>query len=104
MSPPPSRQPRISPPSLLVVEVAEEAPLCLRPQQLWVETRRNCSISAEKEALAAIDRMSSGDRLWCRVGALMAGFVEVKLGHAALILLIAKSHPTLVETYKKIHR
>ena len=59
---------------------------------------------AEKQALAVIDRMSSGDRLWYRVGALMAGCVEVKLGHAALILLIAKSHPTLVETYKKIHR
>lgn len=59
---------------------------------------------ADKEALAVMDRMSSGDRLWYRVGALMAGRVEAKLGHAALVSLITQSHPTLVETYENIPR
>ena len=59
---------------------------------------------ADKEALAVIDRMSSGDRLWYRVGAMMAGRVEAGFGHAALVSLIVKPHPTLVETYEKMRR
>ena len=57
---------------------------------------------ADSDAFAVIERMSSGDRLWYRVGALMAGRIEDKLGHTALVALIAKPHPTLVETYNKI--
>jgi hypothetical protein len=57
--------------------------------------------AADKEALAVIDRMSSGDRLWYRVGAMMAARIEERLGHDALVSLVAKDHPTLVETYRQ---
>jgi hypothetical protein len=57
---------------------------------------------ADGDAFAVIERMSSGDRLWYRVGALMAGRIEKQLGHAALVALIAKPHPALVETYERI--
>lgn len=56
---------------------------------------------ADQDAFAVVDRMSSGDRLWYRVGALMAARIEQKLGHAALVALIAKDHPALVETYRR---
>ena len=55
--------------------------------------------AADKEAFAVIDRMSSGDRLWYRVGALMAERVERALGHDALVAIVAQNHPTLVDTY-----
>lgn len=57
---------------------------------------------ADKDAWAVIDRMSSGDRLWYRVGARMASRVEQQLGHDALVALIAGRHPALVETYRRI--
>lgn len=56
----------------------------------------------DKDAFAVLDRMSSGDRLWYRVGAVMAARIERKLGHDALVSLVAKDHPTLVETYRRI--
>jgi len=57
---------------------------------------------ADAEAFAVIERMSSGDRLWYRVGAMMAERIEDKLGHEALVGLIAKPYPTLVQTYGKM--
>ncbi len=69
-------------------------------QYQYLRTRGNEPL--DKDAYAVLDRMSSGDRLWYRVGALMSARVEEKLGHAALVALIAKDRPTLVETYRKI--
>jgi hypothetical protein len=56
----------------------------------------------DKAAWEVLDRMSSGDRLWYRVGARMAARVEQTLGHDALVALIAGNHPALVETYRRI--
>lgn len=55
----------------------------------------------DKDAWAVLDQMSSGDRLWYRVGARMAARVEQTLGHDALVALVAGSHPALVETYRR---
>jgi hypothetical protein len=57
---------------------------------------------ADKDAFAVVDRMSSGDRLWYRVGAMMAARIENKLGRTALLEIIAKDHPTLVLTYRQL--
>jgi hypothetical protein len=57
---------------------------------------------ADKDAFAVITRMSSGDRLWYRVGAMMASRIENKLGRAALLEIIARNHPTLVFTYRQL--
>jgi hypothetical protein len=57
---------------------------------------------ADQDAFAVVDQMSSGDRLWYRVGAMMAARIENKLGRAALLEIIAKDHPTLVSTYRQL--
>lgn len=54
--------------------------------------------SADKEAWAVIDRMSSGERLWYRVGALMARRVEDALGRQALVDLIIADPARFVAT------
>ena len=56
----------------------------------------------DQAAWAVLERMSSGDRLWYRVGARMAARVEQQLGRDALVALIAGRHPALVETYRRI--
>jgi hypothetical protein len=57
---------------------------------------------ADKDAFEVVDRMSSGDRLWYRVGAMMAARIENKLGRSALLEIVAKDHPTLVLTYRQL--
>ena len=57
---------------------------------------------ADPDAFAVVDRMSSGDRLWYRVGARMAARVEQQMGRDALVALIAGGHPALVETYRRV--
>jgi len=57
---------------------------------------------ADKDARAVIEAMSSGDRLWYRVGALMAARIEQRLGRAALVAIAGGDHPTLVETYRRL--
>jgi hypothetical protein len=69
------------------------------PKEMRVLERRGGQ-AADKEAFAVVDRMSSGDRLWYGVGAMMAARIENKLGHAAIIEIVAKDHPTLVRTYR----
>ncbi len=49
-------------------------------------------------AWAVIDRMSSGERLWYRVGALMARRIEDRLGRPALLALIAEGPARFFET------
>ena len=58
--------------------------------------------AADKEALAVLDRMSSGERLWYRVGARMAQRIEQERGRPALIALIASNPGNLVSTYRSI--
>ncbi|HEY7288588.1 MAG TPA: DUF5700 domain-containing putative Zn-dependent protease [Vicinamibacterales bacterium] len=57
---------------------------------------------ADQHALAVLDRMSSGERLWYRVGARMAERIEQENGRPALIALITSNPGSLVSTYRKI--
>jgi hypothetical protein len=53
-------------------------------------------------AWAVIDRMSSGDRLWYRIGALMARRIEERLGRTALIDLIRQGPARFLETARPL--
>lgn len=64
--------------------------------------RRRGVEAADQDALAVVGRMSSGERLWYRVGALMAERVERELGRTALIGLITEKPGGLVSTYRRI--
>jgi putative zinc-dependent peptidase DUF5700 len=67
--------------------------------------RRRGLEAADRNALAVLERMSSGDRLWYRVGARMAERIERERGRAALIALITgrpDSPGSLVATYRTI--
>ncbi len=63
--------------------------------------RRGAAI-ADADALAVIERMSGGERLWYRVGARMAARIERTLGRSALITLITSRPAQLVSTYRQI--
>ncbi len=52
----------------------------------------------DARAWAVIDRMSSGERLWYRVGALTARRIEDRLGRPALLALIAAGPARFFET------
>lgn len=60
------------------------------------------SQAADKESWAVIERMSSGERLWYRVGALMAQRIEAAQGRAALVGLIKQGPTTFLTTYKSL--
>ena len=66
--------------------------------------RKRGAEPADKAAMAVIEQMSSGDRLWYRVGALMSARIEERLGRAALVKIAGGDHPTLVETYRGLRR
>ncbi len=72
--------------------------------ELYRYLERRGDEPADKEAIAVLDEMSSGDRLWYRVGALMAERIERARGHAALLAIVARDHPTLVETYWEVRK
>lgn len=57
---------------------------------------------ADKDALAVIERMSGGERLWYRVGARMAARLERALGRSAMITLVTRKPERLVPTYRQI--
>ena len=57
---------------------------------------------ADKAAFDVVNRMSSGDRLWYRVGAMMSARIENKLGRKALLQIIADDQPALVSTYRRL--
>jgi hypothetical protein len=61
--------------------------------------RARGSDRADHDALAVIERMSGGDRLWYRVGALMAARIERASGRAALVQIIERGEPRLVDAY-----
>jgi hypothetical protein len=57
---------------------------------------------ADAAAWAAITRMSSGERLWYRVGARMARRIEEMLGTSALVALIEKGPAAFLRAYQSI--
>jgi hypothetical protein len=57
---------------------------------------------ADQAAMSVIERMSSGDRLWYRVGARMAARIERERGRPALIDLIVRREPAFVATYRAL--
>jgi Putative zinc dependent peptidase (DUF5700) len=56
------------------------------------------------EVLARIDRFSSGDRLWYRVGARMAAAIERKRGRAALVEMIGGDPARFIADYRSLRR
>jgi hypothetical protein len=57
---------------------------------------------ADADAMAVIERMSGGERLWYRVGARMVEALEKALGRSAMVTLVTRSPNRLVPTYRRI--
>ncbi len=57
---------------------------------------------ADGAAWAVITRMSSGERLWYRVGARMAQKIEQTSGRAALVALIAQGPANFLASYERL--
>ena len=57
---------------------------------------------ADADARAIIERMSSGERLWYRVGAYMAQRIEASKGRAALVALVKQGPPQFMATYESL--
>ncbi|HUI84388.1 MAG TPA: DUF5700 domain-containing putative Zn-dependent protease [Candidatus Binatia bacterium] len=66
----------------------------------YLETRGDSP--ADDEAWAVIKRMSSGERLWYRVGARMAQTIEQTSGRAALISLIRQGPAEFLASYERL--
>jgi len=66
----------------------------------WLEA--HTAQPADAAAWAVITRMSSGDRLWYRVGARMAQRIEVASGRPKLIELIKQGPAAFIETSKGV--
>ncbi len=56
----------------------------------------------DQDAFAVLGRMSTGDRLWYRVGAHMAATIENELGLSALVELIRKGPAEFIRIYKSL--
>ena len=57
---------------------------------------------ADVDARAVIERMSSGERLWYRVGAYMAQRIEASKGRAALVELVRQGPAQFITTYESL--
>jgi hypothetical protein len=57
---------------------------------------------ADADAWAVINRMSSGERLWYRVGAYMAQRIEAANGHTALVELVKQSPAQFRAAYESL--
>jgi Putative zinc dependent peptidase (DUF5700) len=57
---------------------------------------------ADADAWAVIQRMSSGERLWYRVGAFMAQRIEASKGRAALVELVKEGPSQFLQTYEAL--
>ncbi len=64
--------------------------------------RRRGAQPADKHAWAVIDHMSSGERLWYRVGARMAQKIEKASGRPALVELVKLGPAQFVAAYQAI--
>jgi len=58
--------------------------------------------SVDADAWAVIDRMSSGERLWYRVGAHMAQRIEAAKGRAALVELVKQVPAQFIAAYQSV--
>ncbi len=56
----------------------------------------------DHDAWAVLNRLSSGERLWYRVGALMAQRIEAANGRAALVELIKQGPAQFIRTYQAL--
>ncbi len=63
---------------------------------------RRSKEAADNDAWSGIDRMSSGDRLWYRVGARMAQKIEQASGRSALVALIKNGPAAFIEAYRGV--
>ena len=66
----------------------------------YLRTRRDQP--ADPEAWAVIERMSSGERLWYRVGAVMAERIEAAKGRAALVELVRQGPARFLATFESL--
>jgi hypothetical protein len=57
---------------------------------------------ADEAAWAVVHRMSSGDRLWYRVGAYMAHRIEARQGRDALVALVQQGPARFVAAYQSL--
>lgn len=57
---------------------------------------------ADADAWAGIERMSSGERLWYRVGAVMAQRIEQSKGRATLVALVGRGPATFMAAYESL--
>jgi hypothetical protein len=57
---------------------------------------------ADSDAWAVIDRMSSGERLWYRVGAYLAQRIEASKGRTALVALVKGGPAQFMATYESL--
>jgi len=58
---------------------------------------------ADADAWAVIHRMSSGERLWYRVGARMAQRIQKVSGRAALVELVKQGPASFLEAYRAVN-
>jgi hypothetical protein len=58
--------------------------------------------AADADAWAVVERMSSGERLWYRVGAYMARRIEASQGRAALVALIRVGPRQFMATFQSL--
>jgi hypothetical protein len=64
--------------------------------------KRRATEAVDADALAVVERMSGGERLWYRVGAQMAREIERASGRSALTSLIASDPTRLVDRYRRL--
>jgi putative zinc-dependent peptidase DUF5700 len=84
----------------------EDEPRMQREEALYLDDfhylERRAAQPADANAWAVIDRMSSGERLWYRVGARMAQRIEKLSGRAALVELVKQGPASFFEAYKAV--
>ncbi len=84
----------------------EDEPRMQRDEILYYEDlhylERRAAQPADADAWAVIDRMSSGERLWYRVGARMAQRIEKVSGRAALVGLVKQGQASFLEAYRAV--
>ncbi|MGI9104136.1 MAG: DUF5700 domain-containing putative Zn-dependent protease [Terriglobales bacterium] len=68
----------------------------------WTYLRDRGTQPADAPAWAVMDRMSSGERLWYRVGARMAMRIERDLGRAALVELVQRGPQAFFTAYRNV--
>lgn len=84
----------------------EDEPRMQRDEMLYSEDlhylERRATQPVDADAWAVIDRMSSGERLWYRIGARMAQRIEKVSGRAALVELVKQGPASFLEAYRAV--